>query len=464
MDVVFYTFAKRDNSTKRPAGGTTFNCVLKDSSGVLSPQIEISTTGNPRSYNYAYIPDFGRYYYVAEWTYFRGTWTASLRVDVLASWKDSIGASSQYILRAADETIWDEYILDNKYPASTEMSYSYSQAADDVYDSSSLVLGVITSDGTAGTRGAAKYYALTSGEAAAIFNWLIGDSYDSYIESLGRAFSGVVDDLFRATYNPMQFIVSAKWFPFTVIGMYHTMYVGKLSTGMQVRDLMGAPDHSFSTTFTIPKHPLIDTRGKYLSSAPFSFYVLEFQPFGRIEIDGSMLSKFENLRCDGTVDLISGESILYVTAYNDGGTSFEIGSYSCKMGADVAIGQATSNVLQNTVVSLGRAAANAAAENWFGVADAAISAVTDLRTQMNGRGCEGSFLPQGLRRPRLNLYYHNVPNRDVQQFGLPVCGIYQISSVGIGYVQCATGDVEAPATLTELESIKGYLISGFYYE
>ena len=71
MQVNLYTFSKRENSTKQPTASTAtaFTCVLKDASGVLAPTIKLDPTiGNPRSYNYAYIADFGRYYYVRDWT------------------------------------------------------------------------------------------------------------------------------------------------------------------------------------------------------------------------------------------------------------------------------------------------------------------------------------------------------------------------------------------------------------
>ena len=112
--VTFYNFNKKENSTERPSGsGTTYNVVLKDGCSIERPAIELNS--KPSSfYTYAYISDFSRYYYVSDWNYFRGTWTASLSVDVLATFKSQIGASSVYVLRSSNT--YDPEIKDTLYP------------------------------------------------------------------------------------------------------------------------------------------------------------------------------------------------------------------------------------------------------------------------------------------------------------------------------------------------------------
>ena len=60
MDVLFYSHNKRNNSLKLPTGGTSIPCVLKDSTSLTAPVLELKTATRP-DYNYAYISDFGRY-------------------------------------------------------------------------------------------------------------------------------------------------------------------------------------------------------------------------------------------------------------------------------------------------------------------------------------------------------------------------------------------------------------------
>ena len=118
--VNFYNFSKRENSTKRPAGnGNQFSCNIKMPSGVLNPVIELSTTTNMTQYNYCKIAHFqDRYYFVSDWVSDHGLWIAHLKVDVLATYKTDILASTQYVLRSASKS--NLTIPDAIYPVSTQ--------------------------------------------------------------------------------------------------------------------------------------------------------------------------------------------------------------------------------------------------------------------------------------------------------------------------------------------------------
>lgn len=88
---------------------------LKDGCSVLSPSV-VLTGENLSGYNYAYIPQFSRYYFIKEITSVKsGLWEISMRVDVLETYKDSIKANTAIIKR--QEKIWDMYINDEKFKA-----------------------------------------------------------------------------------------------------------------------------------------------------------------------------------------------------------------------------------------------------------------------------------------------------------------------------------------------------------
>ena len=62
---------------------------LREASSVIAPSILIQS--NPIGYNYAYIPEFGRYYYIKNITAFRkGAYIVDLKCDVLMSFKEEI--------------------------------------------------------------------------------------------------------------------------------------------------------------------------------------------------------------------------------------------------------------------------------------------------------------------------------------------------------------------------------------
>ena len=69
---------------------SVFSGTLKDETSVISP-IVMMELENPTMYNYSYISDFGRYYYIRDMVSVRkGLWKISMQVDVLQSFRDYI--------------------------------------------------------------------------------------------------------------------------------------------------------------------------------------------------------------------------------------------------------------------------------------------------------------------------------------------------------------------------------------
>ena len=84
-----------------------FNGALRDNSSVIKPTILIQT--DPLDYNYAYIPEFGRYYFINNVVAMRNkAFIIDLKCDVLMSYADEI-----YNLRALidrEETQSQQYV------------------------------------------------------------------------------------------------------------------------------------------------------------------------------------------------------------------------------------------------------------------------------------------------------------------------------------------------------------------
>lgn len=92
---------------------------IKQPSSILNPVITIalSTVGakNYAAVNYAYIPDWGRYYFVDDITLENnGILTLTLSVDVLMSYKGKILSSKQFIARA--ESLNSPLYIDSERP------------------------------------------------------------------------------------------------------------------------------------------------------------------------------------------------------------------------------------------------------------------------------------------------------------------------------------------------------------
>ena len=84
---------EKNKINKSLTAGITLSGALRNSSNVVTPTIIIDIE-NPTIYNYAYIPEFKRYYFITDYISVRtGIWQINLKSDVLMSFKDSILAS-----------------------------------------------------------------------------------------------------------------------------------------------------------------------------------------------------------------------------------------------------------------------------------------------------------------------------------------------------------------------------------
>lgn len=93
MEIKLYHNTSANNKIDKSLHSeTTYNGNLRDDSKVVNPEIMIEST-NLTGFNYAYIPAFHRYYYIADITSYRNNlWIVKLKVDVLMSFASDIKA------------------------------------------------------------------------------------------------------------------------------------------------------------------------------------------------------------------------------------------------------------------------------------------------------------------------------------------------------------------------------------
>lgn len=91
MDIILYVNNSERNAIfKSLSDALTLSGSLRNESSVINPTILIETD-NPSSYNYAYISEFGRYYFITDIVSVRiGLWRVILSVDVLMSFQSQI--------------------------------------------------------------------------------------------------------------------------------------------------------------------------------------------------------------------------------------------------------------------------------------------------------------------------------------------------------------------------------------
>lgn len=472
ITATFYSFAKKENSTAQPTGGTSMQISIKDATSVMTPTISVKHT-NPSAFNYFRLPSWNRYYWVTNWIYDCGIWYAECVCDVLATYKSAIGSSTQYVKRAYSSC--DPNVID-VYPRKAGAVISGSAGTSPfIYDVSSMVYIIgVTSANNPGTIGTATYYALTFAGATGFINHLVSMGY--------ATFTDITDNLAKWLCNPFQWIKSVVIIPVsassraTYFGDTYvtTMYFGADENGgaFSYQPSGGAyvvsATHAIVVTgsITVPKHPNIDTNHNYLQAEPYSNYSIVFPPFGKLVVQSSALYDLASVSYLIRVDPLTGGGSLFLNTgmYDIGSIAVAESQVGVSMPVDAAVVDLAS-VGWSTVLAGGANVASYLANggNLKGIIgafiDGGISSVSRVQTLSNG----GKFCDLGLN-PIINLEYYTTVGQDPINYGYPLAQRVQISLLS-GFVLCDNAEIEiATATYDEMRQIESYMDNGFFYE
>lgn len=116
MKIKFYKNSSEKNKIgKSLSSELTLNGNLRDECSITSPSILVEATSLV-DYNYCYIPEFKRYYFISDITSVRnGLWRVSLKCDVLESFKSRILASSCIVDKQYNLSNANRYLDDGSY-------------------------------------------------------------------------------------------------------------------------------------------------------------------------------------------------------------------------------------------------------------------------------------------------------------------------------------------------------------
>ena len=489
--VYLFSFSKHDNSTAVPAlnTGTAYDCILKAECSILAPDIVLDL-GNtsPASLNYAYIPDFGRYYFVRDWTFQEPMRVAHLVVDVLGTYKTTIGSASLYVTRAQNAS--DGYIVDDLYPTTTNKTITNlsptwtTNPFVSSLTSGYYVVGIINND--SGAVGAVSYYVFSNAQFRTFCDALM--SQTTWMGTI----TDVTEDFLKALYNPLEYVVSCMWFPFNppVGSVVSPLPYGWYSlTGVSCRRLATDPTTLFSLSFTLPSHPQAATRGAYLNAAPFREILLHLPFVGDVPVDASDFIGSSSLTVWGKVDCITGDCLVEIGNGATFTSANRLQLLSSNLGVQVQLAQVAVDRLSQaqtimgivsdvgtrgaSTFSLAGSGERAAKLNFggamteaFSFMDRATSQIGDaVRAnipQMATKGANGSIVWTAMD---FNCTVKCLPivNEDNAHSGRPYCAVTTPGTLG-GFMMIKTGDVGITGTAQEQQLIRSFLESGFYYE
>lgn len=461
LTVKFYSVSKAVNSTALPTGEpmAEYECRMLDACSILRPVIllNVGPQANPTGANYAHIAEYNRYYWVADWTVNRGQWAATLTIDPLASWKEEIGNTYQYVLRSASAS--DPAVQDSMYPATSASTWKSAVAAKNPFayelGSGEYVVGVV---GGSGTMGAVSYYVMTPEQFDAFGKKLYGDTsmYD-IVESEISAF--------KTQFNPLQYIVYCQWFPFKIMTKGAALqYIdfGWWQLETPCYKLPATPVYVFNAEFELPNHPQL-SRGTYLNKSPFSRYDLIYGTFGKVPLDASGLpdTSLRIVVANTTVDLITGYAILNVTIQGGGPLAYASG----KIGVDISLAQISvdyKGAAVQAIQTVGSAIASGGTSLLTGGVAGISNAIDSLIPQMRASGSNGSIADY-YNNPRIFCQFFSIAEEDNERLGRPLCARRKINTLS-GYLQTVDTELQIPATSSEIDMIKSYMEGGMHFD
>lgn len=520
-----YQFNKKINSTKRPnITGTPFSCEMKSSSSILFPVMELRSSNNNKTiplYNYAYIDDFRRYYWIDDIVYDMGMWTISMHCDVLASFQYDILHSTQYVIRSSyesDDTIADTLYLTKEATYNTEyVQVDYDGVLGDPND--------VHAKNPDNTYTAEPYFnqSLTSGyfvvgivgnnTAGVTFYSMSNSNFKSFINN---AFSFTPSDmndvssgLANAIFDPIQYITSVKWFP---IEPYSTTSVTSIKVGgytipgSYTAYVLTATDiKTVMMRIVLPKHP---SNRKYMNLSPFTELNLVFQPFGVIPLDTTKLLNSTEIAINIAIDFCGGMCNLYVyredthetipfspdgllySVATDYGVTIPVSSLvmDWKAGAIVStmqflktyvIPSTTKNITSSgsgksagasaPVPSASRNLPERTEASSFSAVDfldKAMDLTASALGQVSSTGAVGSFLAYMSNRPYVMAWFKNIVEEDNSRFGRPLYKKRDLYTVP-GFCVCMNAVVPFVSNTPvqeEINTIQAMLNNGVYIE
>lgn len=206
MNVYFFNFSKRANSTKTPATSAGVQKVvrLKHPTTAEAPYIILNETAETL-YDYAYIPKWGKYYHVMSQQALTAETTGyQLQEDYLASYKNEVLELTTYVVRSASDP--DLYLHDDYWMHNGVIHNKVQTVNAFTGDSDGcIVVGLVNGSPLQAGMGGISYVAFDVNEFRKLVTGLFSAS----------TYSGSATDDVKYYFNPFQYIVSCYYVPLT---------------------------------------------------------------------------------------------------------------------------------------------------------------------------------------------------------------------------------------------------------
>lgn len=474
MTVKFWNFSKRINSTARPSDPAVAEktCRLKDGTSVHDPVLQLAS--NDFGYEYAYISDFGKYYFVKDVvSVANGLVEYQLTEDPLATYKTEIGNTTAHIVYSS--TGYDTKIIDSRIVVKNRRQIDKSGGSTSTYQvfpntGGWYILSVFNDQYSSGeaSAGIACSYALDDEGMSYIRRWL-GSA--SVIQAIDAFLNG----------DPLKSIFNCIWVPYDLSTAGSDIAYVKIAGQTNPDNLTGHCKwlYEFSSTTSTISVPCHLNYTDFRMTEPYTTGNIYLPGIGLVNLNMGDWIDSNNINVEYTIEHITG-NVRYFLKTDNGEI---IQTVDCNVAAQCPFGQTTLNgaALAGGMMSVGTSAAMLAAGvvgGEFGAAaatGAALSLITGAsntalaanRRETSIMGNMGGRLVQ--TQPYIQHTEFSVLTESpsstayIAERGRPFFGSSQISSLS-GYVQCEGASINCAASAVEKEEINSHLNNGFYYE
>lgn len=467
MEVTFYNFRKRINSTKLVnVSGTTISFVYKETSERNNPVIEVTTWND--NWNYAKIGS--KYFFVDTLEYLANRhFRVSLSIDLLASYRNDVMATTAYISRATgiyNDNIIDE--LNTPLTAVTETVLSETPKIGEqlFYDTGNgcFILHTLNSTQGGELHGAFTTAYILNGQQMTEIAQILTTTDQSIIDAISIGFNKPIDAIFKVLWLPLNINVVAVQSGAVSTNVWIGAYNTNISAYCIATNLLEC-----RTQFIIDG---LRPEG-YLRNPAFINAVLTLPFVGTVGIDCKRL--FENdasgsLIVDIAVDAREGKQLIVVRTSEHQSTPLNVFetviAYPCQVGSATInfLGGITNALNGIALASVGQPlfGATAIANSFYDVAVPSCSAIGTNGGNMAEITLGGNIRLVIIKR----LTKYDIYNETVRQtVGLPFNDVMMLGDIAEkGFVKCSNASVSTNAYKHEIDALNDFLNGGVFIE
>lgn len=425
-------------------------------------------------YVYAYIPEFGKYYFCSSPTILSNYHVQyDLVEDYLASRKTEIGSTVAHVLYSS--TGYNVDIVDARMTVKANKAYLNKQNGTSGFSSSgSYVVGIISNQ-TNGRYGALNYYLMTDTQIENLVNALSDSSIKSQIEQF---FTGDWLQLIPiCIWIPIQWADALTLFCGGLLTLPETLKLGNVTMSVSGIDAQGYPISNIYADLTSVSLMIPYKWQDFRDNSPYTSASLYLPGVGDTDLNINDFYSSTNVSIATRIDASTGD--IFYRIYNDDGIVLKTILFNGSV--PVPLAHTTTSVSGSLaavgggiggIASLGLSAVTG---NVAGVVGSGIALMTagssmllsanhrstSLRGQQIGRS---AFAVTDFILTIVALDTEDIDDASyIARIGRPVCVTHAISNHS-GYVQCEEASVAIAGDNTERDIINNYLNTGFYYE